>query len=112
MRSQTCLAGGQGIELCLLRKIAADGTSERVLLWGFDSVYFYNSHTGRPARKMSDYKAPVGGLSPGTYKVEFWNAETGVVSSRTTLTVNQGQTIIDLPIPPFERDFAIKLIRK
>lgn len=112
MRSQTCLAGGNGIELCLLRQVDAAGTSQRLLMWGFDSVYFYNSHAGRSPRDVKEYNAPIGGLTPGSYQVEFWNTETGVVSSKTTLTVKPGQPIVDLPIPFFKRDFAAKLTRK
>jgi hypothetical protein len=112
MRNQTCLAGGQGIEICLQRKIDGDGTSQRLLMWGFDSAYFYGSQSGRAPRDVTHYSAPIGGLSPGSYKVEFWNTDTGVVSSRTTLTVKPGQNIVELPIPAFKRDFALKMIRK
>ena len=137
MVNQTCLAGGDGVEICLLRKLDAAGASQRLLMWGFDSVYFYNSHTGRSPREIKDYKAPIGGLLPGAYKVDFWDAETGKIISSNNLdirispdgqrpmvsldgkdipqktqTIVSGMPIIDLPIPPFKRDFALKMTRK
>ena len=63
-------------------------------------------------REVSGYKMPLGGVPPGNYDVEFWDTATATVSSRKPLEIRPDTGIIDLPIPTFKRDFALKVIRK
>lgn len=103
---QSGLSGGRDVEINLVRQPG------RLLVWGFDRVGFSNERNSEDWVEYPDYAVPVGGLVPGTYAVESWDTATGAKTGLPDLVVAAGQGIVDVKVPPFKRDFGLKLIKR
>jgi len=103
MAARTEELADKKIMLCELR------SPERVLLWGMDTDFYLPDNENPVPIERGDVTLPVAGLAPGAYAVEYWNIETGAVARRDTLNVaNAGETLT-LKLPPFRKDFAVKI---
>ena len=55
------------------------------------------------------------GLAPGTYDIEWWDTTTGDPLAHTTGEVNPARHTnygIELTIPDFRGDIAVRIVRK
>ena len=80
----------------------------RTLVWGFDRQWFFADDENQPPREFGDVEISVEGLAPGPYVVEHWDCWSGTVLKRTELTVDRSGAAA-VRLPPFRRDFALKI---
>ncbi|MDT8391970.1 MAG: hypothetical protein RRC34_15830 [Lentisphaeria bacterium] len=104
-RQSTTIRGkdGERVALSLLRN------NDRMLIWGYDTRYYYSAEEGRPPAAVKNISLSVTGLSPGTYTVQHWNPGRGDIIQTTSLTVPDNGAC-QLDVPPFAGDFAIKML--
>jgi hypothetical protein len=94
---------GPGLFLNLLRN------DSRVLVWGYDSTYYLSSAEDLEPREIQDFQLTLAQLTPGEYDVEYWDCGAGEVLKRDTVTVTARTAPLQLAIPAFRGDFALKL---
>jgi hypothetical protein len=75
----------------------------------FDTAYFYSYQQNQEPTERVGESIPVTGLAKGDYVVEFWETETGTVVSKDNLKVTSLDSQIQLNLPPFKADMAIKV---
>ncbi len=95
-----------------IKAYGLQGTT-RAFIWVRDSREAYGTGFG-PAtfesRKTSGASVSLNGLDPGTYVVSYWSGrENGGLMSQSTASVKNG--ILDLPLPTFQGDIALKITR-
>jgi hypothetical protein len=81
----------------------------RLLAWGFDREYYFADEENLIPRQYSGLEMPVRGLAQGQYQAQFYDCFTGEVIADVELSVPAGRTEVKLAIPPFARDFAVKI---
>ncbi len=82
--------------------------SDRLLLWGFDSEHYYSGTENATPAEHTDLALSVDGLKPGRYVAEYWHCRTGKIIKSEPLAV-PATGAVELVIPPFRGDFAVKL---
>ena len=98
------------------RTLAAEGLSltimqgrNRALIWGYDRQYFLADVETLVPREVGEVTIDVSGLKPGRHPVEHWDCATGAVVRRTEVIVDPAGAA-QIRVPPFRRDFAIKIL--
>ena len=80
-----------------------------VLVWGFDSAYYFAEEENVPAQEHAGVQLDITALKPGKYEVEFWDVATGEITKRESVNVKARAPGVHLTLPPFRKDFAVKL---
>lgn len=83
--------------------------ADRLLAWGFDAAYYLSEQENAPAAVYTDAVFETPPLQPGSYTLELWDVAEGRVLETRPLAISQGQTALSIPLPPFSRDFALKI---
>ncbi|MFO7820864.1 MAG: cellulase family glycosylhydrolase [Lentisphaeria bacterium] len=83
---------------------------EMVLLWGFDQRYYYSRRENTKAGIIKDLSITVSGLEPGRYRLEIWDCDAITPSETRLLTAYRRNDKFDVAIPPFRRDFAVRIM--
>lgn len=108
MRHQSTTISGDGGELVKLELLQ---NRNRMLIWGYDTNYYYSGEDGKPPAAVKNINLSIAGLSPGLYTLQHWNPASGEIVGSTSLTV-PANGACKLAVPPFSGDFAIKLLAK
>ena len=83
------------------------GKNGRILLWGFDADYYFSSAENQDPIMHRNIELSVSGMPTGTYAIEYWNCETGLVVNTKRQNATSGQ--LNLHVPAFSKDFAVKI---
>ena len=81
---------------------------DRLMLWGFDTEYYFSDTENLVPKEHLDVVLTASSLRPGVYTIEYWDVAAGTVSKSEKVTLSQGQPV-ELHVPPFRQDFAIKV---
>lgn len=83
--------------------------NSRLFAWGFDAAYYLSDAENlRPATHVDTlFETPA--LAAGDYTVELWDVARGQVAETRPLTVRSGEANLAIPLPQFEKDFALKI---
>jgi hypothetical protein len=84
-------------------------SNERLLAWGFDRAYYLTDDENAVPAVHTEVVYETPALKPGAYSVEIWNVADGRPLDATPLTIADGQATLSLTLPPFSRDFALKI---
>jgi hypothetical protein len=84
---------------------------KKILVWGFDTEYYLSSTENLTPETHADFVLTLRRVPAGTYDVEYWDFERGGVAKRETVKAGAGQAL-KLSVPPFRKDFAMKLRAK
>jgi hypothetical protein len=84
-------------------------SSDRLLVWGFDAAYYLSEDENAMPAVLSDVTFETQAPGPGPYLLEVWNVSEGRAIDTRPLTVASGQTTLQIVLPAFSRDFALKL---
>lgn len=84
---------------------------DRRLVWGFDRNYYFKAAETAAPTPIETAVLPVDNLAPGRYRVEYWDCATGRIRDTDAVTVTADAPSVQLKIPPFKADFAVKLER-
>jgi hypothetical protein len=84
-------------------------SNERLLAWGFDRAYYLADDENAVPAVHKDVVFETPAPKPGAYTVEIWNVTDGRPLDATPLTIAAGQASLSIPLPPFSRDFALKI---
>jgi hypothetical protein len=84
-------------------------SSDRLLVWGFDAAYYLSEDENAMPAVLSDVTFETQAPGPGPYLLEVWNVSEGRAIDTRPLTVASGQTTLQIVLPAFTRDFALKL---
>jgi len=82
---------------------------EAAYLWVYDTRYFNTASPKEKVEPVPPINIMIECLLPGKYQAEFWDTYHGKIISKDSFTVQQDSFL--LPVPSFEKDLAIKLIR-
>lgn len=106
-RHSTLIRGDEGEQV----KLAVLQGENRILLWGYDTDYYHSKKEGAMSAVVKKVSLNLSGLSPGPYTVQYWHPERGEIIQTVSLMVpNDGAC--SLEVPPFSRDFAVKVIAR
>ncbi len=94
---------GRGLTVSELRG------DDRLLVWGFDSAYYLSDDENAVPAVHAEVVYETPALKPGDYTVEIWNVTDGRPTDSVPLTIAAGQAALSLRLPPFSRDFALKI---
>jgi len=84
-------------------------SDERLLAWGFDAAYYLSEEENVLPATYTDLTLETPALKPGSYALELWSVAEGRVAETRPVEVAKGQATLQIALPPFSRDFALKL---
>lgn len=100
-----------------LREIAGKGITvselrgpDRLLAWGFDASYYLADDENLSPALHRDLVFETAALPPGAYTVEVWDVAAGGPCASHPITVADTTSPLQVAIPPFSRDFAVKIL--
>ena len=103
-------AGSRNVRALLLRRRALphETAGTRAWLWVFDSAAMEVLPEERHAPVISGATLRLE-LPPGAYAVEYWDTYSGRITDVAESVAPPGKPL-ELPLPPFRRDLAVKIL--
>lgn len=81
----------------------------RLLLWIFDTAYFYSPAENAVPARHSDIGVSYQALQPGSYRLEIWDSGQGIRLSSSNLVMSGTGEPEPIALPDFQRSIAIKI---
>jgi len=75
--------------------------------WVYDNNQMLRISPDAAARSYSGAGITIPGLAPGKYNIEFWDTYKGIILSTVPVTNTAGS--VQVPLPEFKRDIALKV---
>ena len=104
MKSSTRSVPGKNMPLHILND------NKSVLAWGYDRDYFYSRTENAEGELIKDVAINVSGLDPGNYTIEIWDCGRLKPVESRSLKIYRNSDKSEIKIPPFRRDFALKIV--
>ncbi len=87
-------------------------SANRALAWGYDQTYYASAQENLVPRTIDGVSLELEGMNRGEYSLEIWGGGRARPTMVKELSLSENDSKITVEVPPFQRDFALKIIRR